>query len=124
MSGPRDYARIYRENSILTASPGQLILMLFDGAARSMAIAHAAFERPKNDFRRFQVITRAQGEFTRIPKGELNPFKSNYAGFLTWCVSLCCIVAANGLAISQFITQNELGGLPKDVPFALVGPVH
>ncbi|MFY9924511.1 MAG: flagellar export chaperone FliS [Opitutaceae bacterium] len=70
MSGPRDYARIYRENSILTASPGQLILMLFDGAARSMAIAHAAFERPKNDFRRFQVINcellKAQAIFTEL----------------------------------------------------------
>ncbi len=70
MSGPRDYARIYRENSILTASPGQLILMLFDGAARSMAIAHAAFERPKNDYRRFLVVNRelikAQAIFTEL----------------------------------------------------------
>jgi flagellar protein FliS len=32
--------------------------MLFDGAARSMAIAHAAFERPKSDIRRIEVINR------------------------------------------------------------------
>jgi len=42
MFGPRDYARVYLESAILTASPGQLILLLFDGAGRSMAAAHAA----------------------------------------------------------------------------------
>lgn len=26
------YARTYRANSVLTASPGQLVLMLYDGA--------------------------------------------------------------------------------------------
>jgi flagellar protein FliS len=75
MSGLRDYARVYRENSILTASPGQLILMLFDGAARSMAIAHAAFERPKSDLRRIEIINRelikAQAIFSEL-RGSLN----------------------------------------------------
>jgi flagellar protein FliS len=75
MSGPRDYARVYRENSILTASPGQLVLMMFDGAARSMAIAHAAFERPKTDLRRIEIINRelikAQAIFSEL-RGSLN----------------------------------------------------
>jgi flagellar protein FliS len=75
MVGPRDYARVYRENAILTASPGQLVLMLFDGAARSMALAHAAFDRPKSDIRRFEVINRellkAQAIFVEL-RGTLN----------------------------------------------------
>lgn len=50
------YAQTYRATSILTASPGQLVLMLFDGALRSMAIAKEAFGRPPNDFKRYEVI--------------------------------------------------------------------
>jgi len=75
MYGPRDYARVYRENSILTASPGQLVLMLFDGAARSMAIAHAALERPKSDHHRIEIINRelirAQAIFAHL-RGSLD----------------------------------------------------
>ncbi len=75
MSGPRDFARVYRENSILTASPGQLVLMMFDGASRSMALAHAAFERPKADLRRIEIINRelikAQAIFSEL-RGSLN----------------------------------------------------
>lgn len=58
MEGHRNYARVYRENAILTASPGQLVLMMFDGALRSMALAHAAFERPKTDIQRIETINR------------------------------------------------------------------
>jgi flagellar protein FliS len=75
MIGTRNCARIYRENSILTASPGQLVLMMFDGALRSMALAHAAFDRPKSDFRRIEIINRellkAQAIFTEL-RGTLN----------------------------------------------------
>jgi flagellar protein FliS len=75
MNGTRNCARIYRENSILTASPGQLVLMMFDGAIRSMALAHAAFDRPKSDFRRIEIINRellkAQAIFTEL-RGTLN----------------------------------------------------
>jgi flagellar protein FliS len=75
MAGTRDYARVYRESAILTASPGQLVLMLFDGASRAMAIAHAAFDRPKSDLRRIEVINRellkAQAIFTEL-RGTLN----------------------------------------------------
>ena len=75
MIGTKDGARKYRENSILTASPGTLVLMLFDGAIRAMALAHAAFDRPKDDFRRIEVINRellrAQSIFTEL-RGTLN----------------------------------------------------
>jgi flagellar protein FliS len=39
-------AKRYLAAAINTASPGQLILMLFDGALRFMASAIAAFEKP------------------------------------------------------------------------------
>jgi flagellar protein FliS len=38
------YARAYQQNSVQTATPGQLILMLFDGALRFMKAALAGFE--------------------------------------------------------------------------------
>lgn len=52
----QDYARAYRANSILTASPGQLVLMLFDGALNALAIARTACDDPNGDPRRFEVI--------------------------------------------------------------------
>ncbi len=52
----QDYARTYRANSVLTAGPGQLVLMLYDGALRSLTIAIEAFGRPPEDIRRFEVI--------------------------------------------------------------------
>lgn len=51
-----DYARAYRANSVLTASPGQLTLMLYDGALRSLNIARDAFGRPADDPRRIEII--------------------------------------------------------------------
>ena len=51
-----DYARAYRANSVLTASPGQLVLMLYDGALRALATAREAFGRPPEDGRRYEVI--------------------------------------------------------------------
>jgi len=50
------YARTYRSNAVLTASPGQLVLMLFDGALSALAIARDALERPEGDVRRIEVI--------------------------------------------------------------------
>jgi flagellar protein FliS len=50
------YARTYRVNAVLTASPGQLVLMLYDGALKAMAIALDAFTRPENDQRRIEII--------------------------------------------------------------------
>ncbi|MEQ1853568.1 MAG: flagellar export chaperone FliS [Chthoniobacteraceae bacterium] len=37
-------ARSYQTAAVKTASPGQLVLMLFDGALRAMATAHKGFE--------------------------------------------------------------------------------
>lgn len=54
----QDCARAYRTNAILTASPGQLVLMLYDGALNAMATARAAFERPARDTRRYEIINR------------------------------------------------------------------
>jgi flagellar protein FliS len=75
MVSPRDYARVYRSNAILTASPGQLVLMMFDGALRSMALARGAFDRPKTDLKRIEVINRellkAQAIIAEL-KGSLN----------------------------------------------------
>jgi len=52
----QDYARTYRANAVLTASPGQLVLMLYDGALRAMHAAREAFGRPPEDSRRYEVI--------------------------------------------------------------------
>ena len=75
MVSPRDYARVYRNNAILTASPGQLVLLMFDGALRSMALAKLAFERPKSDLKRIEAINRelqkAQSIISEL-KGTLN----------------------------------------------------
>ena len=54
--GPRDCARLYQQNAVLTASPGQLVVMLYDGVLKCLARARAAHERPKSDHRRFQAI--------------------------------------------------------------------
>lgn len=52
------YARTYRANAILTASPGQLVLMLYDGALTAMALAREGFNTPADDPRRIEVINR------------------------------------------------------------------
>jgi flagellar protein FliS len=50
------YVKAYRSNAVLTASPGQLVLMLYDGALKAMAIALDAFNRPESDPRRIETI--------------------------------------------------------------------
>jgi flagellar protein FliS len=50
------YARTYKTNAVLTASPGQLVLMLYDGALKALALARAALARPESDFRRLEVV--------------------------------------------------------------------
>ena len=52
----QDYARTYRANSILTASPGQLVLLLFDAALNSLAIARKACDEAPNDPRQLQIV--------------------------------------------------------------------
>ncbi|MBL9202606.1 MAG: flagellar export chaperone FliS [Opitutaceae bacterium] len=67
------YARAYRSNSVLTASPGQLVLMLYDGALKSLALAREAFDTPADDPRRIAVINhqllKAQAIITELQGG-------------------------------------------------------
>ena len=53
---PQACLRAYRNNAVLTASPGQLVLMLYDGAIRSLDVAADAFARPEEDLRRIEAI--------------------------------------------------------------------
>ena len=71
----QDYARVYRANSVLTASPGQLVVLLFDGALQAMAAAREALDRPSRDLRRFEVVHRQITKARRIIselRGSLN----------------------------------------------------
>jgi len=67
------YARTYRANSVLTASPGQLVLMLYDGALKAMALAREGFNTSDDDPRRIEVINRhllkAQAIITELQNG-------------------------------------------------------
>jgi flagellar secretion chaperone FliS len=54
--GAEVYARKYRANAVLTASPGHLVLMLYDGVLKSLAIARDAFSRAEEDTQRLEVI--------------------------------------------------------------------
>jgi flagellar protein FliS len=51
-----DHARTYRANSVLTASPGQLVLMLYDGALRALRLARDGFSQSDANPRRFESI--------------------------------------------------------------------
>lgn len=66
------YARTYRANSVLTASPGQLVLMLYDGALKAMALAKEAFASPDTT-RRIENINsqllKAQAILTELQNG-------------------------------------------------------
>lgn len=50
------YARTYRSNAVLTASPGQLVLMLYDGALKSLVLAQEAFAQPAETPHRIEQI--------------------------------------------------------------------
>jgi flagellar secretion chaperone FliS len=67
------YARTYRANSVLTASPGQLVLMLYDGVLKALAIAQEGFKLPETDARRIETINhqllKAQAILTELQAG-------------------------------------------------------
>jgi len=52
------YAKTYQTQSVLTASPGRLVLMLYDGALRFVQQANAGFDMPEDDPRRIEIINR------------------------------------------------------------------
>lgn len=52
----KGYARAYQSQSVLTASPGQLVLMLYDGALRFMDHARDALESPEETPKRIERI--------------------------------------------------------------------
>lgn len=64
------YARAYQAQSILTASPGQLVLMMYDGALRFMAQARAALALPEEDPKRIAqtntALIRAQAVLAEL----------------------------------------------------------
>lgn len=70
MPAPHPYAKAYQAQSILTASPGQLVLLMYDGALRFMAQARAAFALPEDSPRRIEQIhtalLRAQAIITEL----------------------------------------------------------
>ncbi len=51
-----DCARAYRANTVLTASPGQLVLLMYDGALKALAVAREACGRPEAEYQRIAVI--------------------------------------------------------------------
>lgn len=67
------YARTYRANAVLTASPGQLVLMLYDGALRAIALAREEFNAPAENPRRIETINqqllKAQAILTELQNG-------------------------------------------------------
>lgn len=59
MISAHPYARAYQNQSILTASPGQLVLLMYDGALRFMAQARAGFALEADNPRRIESINTA-----------------------------------------------------------------
>lgn len=62
----QDCARAYRANFVLTASPGQLVLLLYDGALRALGVAREAFARPARDLQRYEIVNRELRKARRI----------------------------------------------------------
>jgi flagellar protein FliS len=67
------YARTYRATAILTASPGQLVLMLYDGVLKAIALARQGFDTRAEDPRRIEVINhqllKAQAILSELQSG-------------------------------------------------------
>jgi len=50
------YARAYQTQAVFTASPGQLVLMLYDGALRFLGHARDALQSPDGSPRRIEIV--------------------------------------------------------------------
>ena len=59
MANPYDFARVYRTQSVLTTSPGHLVLMLYDGALRFLDQAKDALQENEESPRRIERINTA-----------------------------------------------------------------
>lgn len=59
MANPYGSARAYQAQAVLTASPGQLVLMLFDGALRFLGQAQEAFASAEPGPRRIERINQS-----------------------------------------------------------------
>ena len=54
------------------------------------------------------ALAKAQGEFSTVPKGSVNPFfKSKYADLADVIKSAGPVLASHGLAVSQFISEDD-----------------
>jgi flagellar protein FliS len=69
----QNFGRAYRSNAVLTASPGQLVLMLYDGALKALALARQGFAEPESNYRRIAIINeqllKAQAIFNELQSG-------------------------------------------------------
>lgn len=67
------YARTYRANAVLTASPGQLVLMLYDGALKALGLAREGFAQPLEEPKRIELINtqllKAQAIISELQSG-------------------------------------------------------
>ncbi len=50
------YARAYQAQSVITASPGQLVLMLYDGVLKFLGMAKEGFSMQEDNPRRIELI--------------------------------------------------------------------
>lgn len=81
--------RAYLENKILTATPEQLQLMLYEGAIRFAQVARAAlqakeFEKAQESFERADAIL---GELLSGLRPDMNPdLCEQYASLYTFCI--------------------------------------
>lgn len=70
---PQSYARTYRTNAVLTASPGQLVLMLYDGALKALVLAQNALAQPSDTPHRIEEINqqllKAQAIISELQSG-------------------------------------------------------
>jgi flagellar secretion chaperone FliS len=87
----------YRQNTIDTASPGQLIVMLYRGVLYSLDLAESALEAPVRDLdRAHRELTRAQDivfELLQTLDMGVQPISDSLAALYQYCMNQ--LIAAN-----------------------------
>ncbi len=66
MANAYDFARVYRTQSVLTTSPGHLVLMLYDGALRFLDQAKDALLESEGGARRIERINNSLNKAQNI----------------------------------------------------------